>query len=155
MSEGRCAYLSPPRFESIPAKEIKIATLWTVILCTLKKHRAPAISGGATFPRGWNLLVPAIHLSQTYNSGQKAGMIFSCFMVFAIRFAFAGIAMATNLKQCSGESWRSTPMLPPAPGIGTQKNIAQITLWDHFSLMFWESSRKHFLWKFKGILTFA
>ena len=68
-------------------------------------------------------------------------------------FAFAGIAMAINLKQCSGESWRSTPTLPT--GIGTQKNIAQIAIWDHFSLMFWESSRKHFLSKFVRIPTFA
>ena len=68
-------------------------------------------------------------------------------------FAFAGIAMAINLKQCSGESWRSTPTLPP--GIGTQINSAQIAIWDHFSSMFWESSRKHFVYKFIRILTFA
>ena len=68
-------------------------------------------------------------------------------------FAFAGIAMAINLKQCSGESWRSTHTLPP--GIGTQKNIAQIAIWDHFSIIIWGSSRKHFLYKFTRILTFA
>ena len=68
-------------------------------------------------------------------------------------FAFAGIAMAINLKQCSGESWRSTPTLPT--GIGTQKNIAQIAIWDDFSLMFLESPRKQFLYKLARILTFA
>ena len=68
-------------------------------------------------------------------------------------FAFAGIAMAINLKQCSGESWRSTPTLPP--GLGSQKNIAQIAIWDDFSSMFLESSRKQFLYKLARILTFA
>ena len=68
-------------------------------------------------------------------------------------FSFAGIAMAINLKQRSMESWRSTPTLPP--GLGSQKNIAQIAIWDDFSLMFLDSPRKQFLYKLARIPTFA
>ena len=62
-----------------PAKEIKLATLLNVNLRMLKKHLAPTISGGATFPRGWNFQVAAEHLFQEWKIGTKDAIIFSGF----------------------------------------------------------------------------
>ena len=44
----------------------------------------------------------------------------------------------------------ATPTLPP--GIRSRKNVAQIAIWDHVSLMIWESPRKCFLQRFGKVL---